>query len=113
MKRSEIWRVNLDPTLGAEIRKTRPALILSDDDLGILPLRIVVPITDWKLPFENYEWMIRLEPTALNGLSKTSAADCFQICSVSTVRLMHKMGEVNPAFLAAIEKAVATVLKLR
>jgi mRNA interferase MazF len=37
--------INLDPTLGAEIRKTRPAVIVSDDAIGTLPLRVIVPVT--------------------------------------------------------------------
>ena len=38
MQRGEIWLINLDPTIGAEIKKTRPAVIVSDDAIGILPL---------------------------------------------------------------------------
>lgn len=34
MKRSEVWLINLEPTIGAEIRKKRPAIIVNDDDLG-------------------------------------------------------------------------------
>jgi mRNA interferase MazF len=45
MKQSEIWLINLDPTIGSEMRKTRPALIVNDDALGRLPLKIIVPIT--------------------------------------------------------------------
>ena len=48
MTRGEIWLINLDPTLGAEIRKTRPAVIVSVDAVGVLPLRVVVSITSWK-----------------------------------------------------------------
>ena len=48
MKRGEIWLINLDPTIGAEIRKTRPAIIINDDALGKLPLKIIIPLTDWK-----------------------------------------------------------------
>jgi mRNA interferase MazF len=48
MKQGEIWLINLDPTLGAEIKKIRPAVIVNDDALGKLPLKIIVPITDWK-----------------------------------------------------------------
>lgn len=40
MNRSEVWLINLDPTVGAEIKKTRPAVVISDDSMGILPLRI-------------------------------------------------------------------------
>lgn len=46
MFRGEIWRINLDPAIGAEIRKTRPVIIVSDDEIVILPLKIIVPITD-------------------------------------------------------------------
>lgn len=43
MKQGEVWLVDLDPTQGAEIRKTRPAIIVNDDAVGRLPLKIVVP----------------------------------------------------------------------
>ncbi|MDO9130198.1 MAG: type II toxin-antitoxin system PemK/MazF family toxin, partial [Anaerolineales bacterium] len=42
MKRGEIWLINLDPTIGAEIKKTRPALIVCSDAVGILPLKVIV-----------------------------------------------------------------------
>ena len=48
MRKGEIWLINLDPTVGAEIRKTRPAVIVSEDAIGVLPLRVIVPLTDWK-----------------------------------------------------------------
>ena len=48
MKQNEVWLINLDPTVGAEIKKTRPAVIVNDNSLGKLPLKIIVPVTDWK-----------------------------------------------------------------
>ena len=48
MQRSEVWLISLDPTVGAEIKKTRPAVIVNDDTVGILPLKVIVPISDWK-----------------------------------------------------------------
>jgi len=45
MKQGEVWLVSLDPTVGAEIKKTRPAVIVNDDALGRLP-KIIVPLTD-------------------------------------------------------------------
>lgn len=46
VKRGEVWWVNLDPTIGTEIRKTRPALIVSPDDMNAaLPRVIVAPLT--------------------------------------------------------------------
>jgi hypothetical protein len=38
MRRGEVWLINLDPAIGAEIKKTRPAVIVNDDSMGILPL---------------------------------------------------------------------------
>ena len=49
--RGEIWLVQFDPSVGAEIRKLRPAVVISLDAIGRLPLRIVVPLTDWQDPF--------------------------------------------------------------
>lgn len=46
MKRGDIWLVSLDPTVGSELRKTRPAVIVSSDGVGRLPLKVVVPQTD-------------------------------------------------------------------
>ena len=57
MDRGEVWKINLDPTIGAEIKKTRPAVIVNDDGVGILPLRVIVPITDWKMNYEIASWM--------------------------------------------------------
>ena len=48
MHRGEIWLINLDPTVGAEIKKSRPAVIVNVDEVGVLPLRVIVPITTWK-----------------------------------------------------------------
>jgi len=46
MQRGEIWLINLSPTLGAEMQKTRPTVIVNDDEVGILPFKVIVPITD-------------------------------------------------------------------
>ena len=83
MRRGEVWLINLDPATGSEIRKTRPAVIVSDDDVGILPLGIIVPITDRKDRYAIAPWMVRLEADMENGLNKISAADAFQVRSVA------------------------------
>ena len=45
MYRGEVWLVNLDPTIGTEISKKRPCIIVNDNGIGILPLKVIVPIT--------------------------------------------------------------------
>ena len=61
--RAEIWLVNLDPTLGAEIRKTRPAVVVSSDAVGKLPVKLVAPMTEWKGAFGGSLWLIGVDPT--------------------------------------------------
>jgi mRNA interferase MazF len=68
-----VWLVNLDPTIGAEIRKTRPVVVISSDSIGRLPIKLVAPITDWKEIFALNPWHIQLEPNSENGLTKVSA----------------------------------------
>ncbi|HNX74680.1 MAG TPA: type II toxin-antitoxin system PemK/MazF family toxin [Candidatus Rifleibacterium sp.] len=113
MKQGEIWQINLDPTVGAEIRKTRPAVIVNDNALGKLPLKIVVPITDWKERYEVAPWMVNLSPDEDNNLIKESAADCFQIRSLSVNRFSKKIGVIGQKKLEDIKEALIKVLSIR
>src|SRR5271166_1571396 len=85
-KRGEVWLVRFDPSAGAEIRKIRPAVVVNLHAIGRLPLRIVVPVTDWKSDFGNLSWFVFLPAASENGLSKDSGADAFQVKSVSETR---------------------------
>lgn len=111
MLRGEVWLINLDPTIGAEIRKMRPAVIVSSDAIGVLPLRVIVPLTDWKGHYQQAEWMVKINPDRNNGLSKDSAADTFQIRSVSTARFVRKMGEVTVDEMNKIVNAIGLVIE--
>lgn len=111
MQRGEIWLVNLDPTIGPEIKKTRPAVIISSDLVGILPLKVIVPFTDWKARYAQASWMVRIDPDELNGLSKPSAADSLQIRSVSQQRLVKRLGSLSSLQVAKIVQAVTIVLQ--
>jgi mRNA interferase MazF len=113
MKRSKVWLINLDPTVGAEIRKTRPAIIVNHDGLGILPLRVVVPITDWKDRYAVADWMVKVDPDTINNLTKPSAADCFQVRSVSQNRFVRKLGQMEDKKMAEIEQALTIILNIR
>jgi mRNA interferase MazF len=112
MKRGEVWLVNLDPTIGAEIRKTRPAVIVSDDAIGILPLKVIVPITEWKERYSIAPWMVRLEVDARNGIEKLSAADAFQVRSISEERLVRQLGKLADATMSKLTNALAIVLDI-
>lgn len=110
MNRGEIWLINLDPTIGAEIQKTRPAVIVNSNAIGILPLRVIVPLTDWKERYEIAGWMVKILPDIQNGLSKLSAADAFQIRSTSTERFIRKLGKLSTSDLNKIIEAVGLVI---
>jgi mRNA interferase MazF len=100
----------LDPTIGAEIKKTRPAVIVSDDAIGILPLKVIVPITEWKERYAVAPWIVRLDPDGQNGLQKPSAADTFQVRSLAQERFVRRLGKLPDRVMDSIAKALAVVL---
>ena len=112
-KRGEIWLVNLDPTVGAEIQKTRPVIVISSDYIGKLPLKLVVPITDWKDSFELDLWHIRLDLSNENGLTKPSAADALQARSLDPRRFIRKIGILPGLDLQEIARAIAAIIEDR
>ena len=81
--RGEVWQTQFWPSVGAEITKVRPAIVLNELGYGMLDLSIVVPITDWKPVFQQYPWFVQLTPASGNGLSKMSGADTFQVKSMA------------------------------
>ena len=110
MKQGEIWEINLSPTIGAEIKKKRPAVIINDDAIGILPLKVIVPITEWKDRYHGAIWMVKIEPNNENMLKKRSAIDTFQIRSISTMRFIRMIGKVPSKTLAEIKTAIRAVI---
>lgn len=111
-KRGEVWTVDFDPTRGAEIQKQRPAVVISSDSIGKLPLKLVVPITAWNSAFENHIWHVRLDPAPQNGLTKLSAADALQVRSVAVDRFLNRCGRVTQQELEEITQALAAVIEL-
>jgi mRNA interferase MazF len=104
--RGEVWRVRFDPAEGAEIKKIRPSVVVSVDEVGILPLRIIVPITGWQDAFASRPWLVRLNPTRANGLSKASAADAFQVKSLSVDRFVERVGALTAQEIEEIAAAI-------
>lgn len=105
-KRGEVWRVNLDPVMGSEIAKTRPVVVMSPAGIGRLPLRIVVPITEWQVGFARYPWMTLLQPSATNGLRKISGADAFQVRAVALQRFVERLGVLPEGRVARVAQAI-------
>ncbi len=111
--RGEIWLVALDPTIGAEIRKTRPAVVVSSDEIGRLPIKLVAPVTDWKDVFGRNAWHIRLEPNPQNGLAKISAVDALQLRGLDTQRFVRKLGMIDLGTMNRIAAAIALVVEFQ
>ncbi len=109
----EVWRVNFDPSQGSEMRKIRPAVVLSDNSVGRLPLKIVVPVTEWDTAYVRYAWMTRLEASAANGLSKSSSADAFQLRSLSLGRFIVRIGVLTEVEMDSIADAIALCIKAK
>jgi len=113
MKQGDIWLINLDPTIGAEIKKTRPAVIVNDNSLGKLPLKVIIPLTDWKDSYEIAPWMVKIKPDGQNNLKKVSSADCFQVRSISEQRFVKQIGNINHYISEEIKEALAKILSLK
>ena len=111
ISRGEIWLVSLDPTIGAEIRKTRPVVVVSSDAIGALPIKLVAPLTEWKEHLAQNIWHVKVMPDSMNGLTKTSAVDTLQLRGVDTQRFVQKLGIVSPAVMRSIVAAIAAVIE--
>jgi len=88
------------------------AIIVNDNSVGRLPLKVVVPITDWKDRYEVAPWMVKLTPDKKNKLAKSSSADCFQVRSLSEQRFVKKIGMVDGEVLEQIKDGLAIVLSI-
>ena len=110
MKTGEIWLVNFSPSVGDEIGKTRPAVVVGNDRIAGLELRIVVPITGKKHPIRP--WHVKIRPSGTNNLTKESLVDCFQLKSVSKRRFGRKIGSLSVQDIDTVKVCIAEVLDL-
>ena len=106
MKRGEVWWVNFDPSVGGEIRKKRPAVIISNNAANQFLNRVqVVPLTssvDKLYPSESY--------ITFRGKKAKAMAD--QLTTVSKKRLINQAGSISKTELEGIKRAIAIQLDL-
>jgi mRNA interferase MazF len=110
-KRGEIYLVNFDPTIGAEIQKTRPALVIQNDVANRhSPITIVAAITS---QFEEplYPTEVLIQPPE-GGLTIPSVTLLNQIRSVDKRRLVRRLGALAPATMARVDRAILISLGL-
>ena len=112
LKTGDICWVNLDPTIGDEIRKRRPVVVLNEGHAKHLRLAIVVPITAWAPNWNKNPFFVPLEPDGSNRLQKKSAVDCFQVRAISHDRFVEKIGSIPENEMTLIKKAIALILDI-
>ncbi|MEK6983320.1 MAG: type II toxin-antitoxin system PemK/MazF family toxin [Nanoarchaeota archaeon] len=110
IKRGDIWLVNLDPTIGHEIKKSRPSVIIQND-LGnkYSPITIIAPITSQNIA-KIYPIEVLLRRNL--GLEKDSKALLNQIRAIDKGRLIKKLGRVDGETMANIDAAIEISLGL-
>ncbi len=107
MKRGEVWWVNFDPAMGGEIKKSRPAVIISVNSSNKALNRIqVIPLTTNIFKLYPPEAYIMLKNRQLKAMAD-------QIMTVSKKRLQNKVGKLSPSDMIAIERAIKIQLDLK
>jgi len=110
-KRGEIYLVNFDPTVGSEIQKTRPALILQNDISNQhSPITIVAALTS-QFDSELYPTEVLINPPE-GGLSYPSVVLLNQIRSIDRQRLIRRLGLISDQLLDKINSAIQISLGL-
>lgn len=104
VQRGEIWQVKFDPVEGAEIGKTRPALVLQND-IGnrYADTTIVAALTGM---IKNLPTLVKVEPSTQNGLARSCAVNLSHIRTVSQSRLIRRVGMIEAKYLPPIREAV-------
>jgi mRNA interferase MazF len=112
IRRGDVCLVSFDPTVGYEIRKTRPALVIQND-IGnqYSPLTIVAAITS-KVSVDPFPVEVVVEPSEASGLSKQSAIRLDQIRTIDRQRMVERLGAVDAGAMRKVDEAIKVSLGL-
>ena len=109
-RRGELWLVDFGEPVGREQAGTRPAVVVSADPLNEGPsgVLMVVAVTSTRRGLPSH---VEIDKPA-SGLDEVSYAKCEDLKSISDRRLVHRIGTVDPAAMAAIERILRYLLDL-
>ena len=109
-RRGDVVLARLDPTLGVEIKKTRPVVVLSNDSINhFAELAVVVPLTKNTARVSPSHAVL---PKGAAGLAFPSKAVTEQIRAIDKRRLVRRLGRFGPDLLAQVERALKRTLAL-
>jgi len=106
--------VDLDPTMGSETGKLRPAIVVTNDTYNErVPVIQVVPITQWSEQKARIKTNVTIEPSESNGLTKRSVADCLQTRPIDRRhRLRSVRGTLDAQTITLLNEAIKRVFAL-
>ncbi|MFN5399491.1 MAG: type II toxin-antitoxin system PemK/MazF family toxin [Pseudanabaena sp.] len=107
-----IWLVSFDPSIGTEIRKTRPAVIISGTAFNQRSKVTVLPITSANPSDRLLPVIVPLVPSITNGLSRNSFVVCVDPMTFDKRRLIQCLGQVDPNQLEEIQQILVRYLEL-
>ena len=110
-KRGEVWLYHPGRTIGSESTKKRRAVVVSSDSMGVLGVKLVVPLTEWDERYAKNPWHVKIEPDPMNSLTKNSAADVLLMRSIDLERFDIYLGRVSATIIEEIALAIATVVE--
>ena len=114
LERGMVIDVNLDPTRGSETGKIRPCIVVTNNVYNErVPVVQVVPITGWSEKKSRIKTNVEIQPSATNGLSKKSIADCLQTRPIDRrFRLVKVRGKLSSLDMNNIDQALQVVFDL-
>ena len=107
-----IWLVNFDPSIGTEIRKTRPAMIVSGTLFNQRRKVTVLPITSSSPDSRLLPVVVALEPHGINGLTTDSFIICIDPMTFDKQRLVKQLGMSNADQIRQVQTILRSYLEL-
>ena len=108
--RGEVWLVDFGT---GESQSARPAVVLSTDAAGAIPLRLVAPVGAWSDGYSGSLWHVKIDAAATTGLARASMVDAMRLHGVESGRFLQKLGRISSTTMEEIATAIAIMVEYR